>query len=222
MKLKAILVATSLLAVPTFASAQETTTSVYAGVTSDYLWRGATQSAGKESAFAGVDVTSGAFYLGAWAGGVDFGGEANIETDVYASFKPSLGPVALEFGILGYLYPQETALNTYEGKVAATYTLKNGLGMTGAVYYSPDVASTDTSSTYYEIGAALPLSGKIGTFSTAIGASAGKYDFEVGNDYDNVKVYFTATSEKGWGVEFGATDTDAQDPTGYVTLKKSF
>lgn len=226
MKLKTVLLAATLLAAPTFALADEgTETSVYFGVSSDYVWRGITQSDGAASAFAGVDLTSGPFYVGFYAASVDFNSDASLETDVMVAYKPKVGPVDLEFGLYGYLYPQEDNLNVWEGKLGASYTTKVGLGLGAAVYYSPEVGEGGPDSLYYEGSVSIPLSAKIGPFGLGLGAAAGYYDY--GNnqsyvDYSNYKVSLTASAENGWGVELGLTDTDIDDSRTYVTLKKAF
>ncbi len=223
MKLKTLLLAAVALSAPALAHADGTETSVYAGFSNDYIWRGVTQSNGDPSAFAGVDISSGPYYVGFYAAGVDFGGEANLETDIMAAYKPSLGPVDLEFGLYGYLYPQETDINVWEAKVGASYATKSGVGLTGAVYYSPEVGKGGPDSVYYEAGASFPLSAKVGPFDLGLGASVGYYDYSnTYDDYSNVKLSLTAATEKGWGVELGITDTDLADSRGYVTLKKTF
>lgn len=223
MKIKTLLLAAIAVSAPAMAFADPAETTAYAGFSNDYIWRGVTQSNGDPSAFAGIDITSGPFYVGFAAAGVDFGGDANLETDIMASYKPTLGPVALEFGVLGYLYPQETDLNVWEAKVGASYTTKLGVGLTGAVFYSPEVGKHGPDSLYYEAGVSLPLSTKVGPFSLGLGATAGYYDYsDTYEDYSNVKLSLTAATEKGWGVELGITDTDLADSRGYVTLKKTF
>lgn len=230
MKLKSILLATALVLAPQFASAQDGETSFYVGAVSDYVWRGVSQSDENPSAYLGVDYTKGSLYLGAWAGTVDWAlptENVSLETDLYASYKPSLGPVALEFGVLGYLYPEASELNVWEGKAAATFAAKSGVSVTGALYYSPEVGKDGPSSIYSEASIAVPLAVKTGPFSLSLGGAVGYYDYDgIFEDYTNYKVSLTAATEKGWAIEVGYTDTDTTgalyEGRGYIGLKKTF
>lgn len=53
-----------------------------AGVVSDYVFRGASQTGGNAALQGGVDVDWGAFYLGSWASNVDFGDDTDAEIDL--------------------------------------------------------------------------------------------------------------------------------------------
>src|SRR5688572_12702359 len=81
------------------------------GVTSDYVFRGFSQTAEDPTVQGGVDVTYKLFYVGVWASGVDFGRDAfnreigRAEVDIYAGIKPVLGPVTFDFGVIYYAYP---------------------------------------------------------------------------------------------------------------------
>ena len=113
-----------------------------AAVTTDYRYRGLSQSRGKPALSAGVDYShKSGFYLGAWAstikwikddgrkvGGVD-SGNANLEIDLFGGYK---GEIAKDFGydvgVLQYWYPSNkytnvsgTSANTTELYGALTY-----------------------------------------------------------------------------------------------------
>lgn len=87
------------------------TYSVNAAVTTDYIFRGISQSSENPAVSAGFDATYGIFYVGFWGSNVDFdnddlvGVDASVEMDVYAGIKPVVGPVTFDLGVIGYLYP---------------------------------------------------------------------------------------------------------------------
>ncbi len=60
-----------------------------AAVASDYVFRGVSQTESDPAVSAGVDVTQGLFYAGAWAGNVAFAGDADTdaEIDLYAGVR---------------------------------------------------------------------------------------------------------------------------------------
>jgi uncharacterized protein (TIGR02001 family) len=218
MNMKALLLASAaLLAVPAAASAQEVETSFNVGVTSDYVWRGVSQSDGNPALQAGFDLSSGIFYAGTWASNVDFGGDAEIEWDLYAGIKPTLGPVTFDFGILAYLYPQEDELNLWEGKAAATIASEGGASGTLAVFYSPEYGEDGPSTWYTEVSGSLPIAQQVGPFSLALAASVGFYTadenlFGLGDDYKNIRIALAGTTESGWMLEGAVTNTDLDLP----------
>jgi len=56
------------------------------GYSSDYMWRGATQSNGQSSFNANLEVESNGFFAGAWTGQVDFGDDASWERNLYLGY----------------------------------------------------------------------------------------------------------------------------------------
>lgn len=231
MKIKAILLASAaLLAFPAAAAAQEgPSASGNIALTSDYVWRGVSQSDEGPALQVGFDVADDLFYVGTWASNVDFGGDAELELDVYAGVKPTLGAITFDFGVLGYLYPQDTNLNTWEVKAAGTVAAESGLAATVSLFYSPEVGNDGPSSLYSELAVSAPIPGAtIGPFSLSVGASVGNYAFDnPGVDYTNWKVGITAATESGWAIEAAYTDTDLDgvataDGRGFLTLKRVF
>ena len=85
------------------------------GATTDYIWRGNTQSSGDASLSGGFDVDFGnGFALGTWVGSLgasddmvddDLQDSANYELDIYASYSTEIGGLPLEVGYIAYLYP---------------------------------------------------------------------------------------------------------------------
>src|SRR5947199_231476 len=73
--------------------------------TSDYLFRGLSQTSGDAAPSGGIDLTAGKFYLGTWESKVNFGATAAdpqnktaMEYDIYGGFRPTVGPIALDIG----------------------------------------------------------------------------------------------------------------------------
>jgi uncharacterized protein (TIGR02001 family) len=233
MNFKAILLATALVCgAPAVASAQEATTTVNFGAASSYQFRGVNQNVSDDvQVFAGADVSYGSFYIGGWASNVDFGSKANLEVDAYAGYKPKLGPVQLDFGVLGYFYPQEENLRIFEAKAAATIANEAGMSLTGSLFYSPEVGKDGPASLYSELSAAVPIPGaKIGPFAFSLNGAVGYYDYDTNPalpDYTNWKIGATASTESGWAVDLFYTDTDVSNNELYksktvVQLKKTF
>ncbi|MDP1526859.1 MAG: TorF family putative porin [Rhodocyclaceae bacterium] len=103
------------LASPMFAAAAEPTPvhsfSYNVGVTSDYLFRGVSQTHGKPALQGGIDYAhSSGLYVGAWASTItwvkDNFGKGSVELDLYGGYKGSItGDVGYDVGLIHYNYP---------------------------------------------------------------------------------------------------------------------
>jgi uncharacterized protein (TIGR02001 family) len=222
MKIKSMIVAS--LAAISFvapAMAQDATVSYNVGVASNYFFRGATQTLDDPQAFGGADISKGAFYAGTWFSNVDFGGDANLEVDLYGGYKTKVGAIDLDLGLLYYAYPGESDINVMEAKVAGTYAFKSGATLTGSYFYSPEYGKDGPATNYVELAGGLPLSAKVGPFGLTAVGSVGYYDL---GEYVNYKAAIAGAADKGWGLEVGVVGTDVEDsdPSAYVSLKKSF
>ncbi|GGO65673.1 TorF family putative porin [Bowmanella pacifica] len=78
------------------------------GVTSNYLWRGVTQSADGPSVSGGLDYShESGFYAGTWLGSIDWGNGNGVETDWYAGYSGEAGDFGYDLGYIYYAYPEE-------------------------------------------------------------------------------------------------------------------
>ena len=129
------------------------------GATSDYIFRGISQSRRDPALQAGVDMTYGIFYAGAWGSHVNFGSNldgplgtpgthiADIEVDFYAGIKPVLGPVTFDLGVIYYSYfggkdrgprfNQVREQDYVEGKLGASAVFVPNLTTGVTAFFSP-------------------------------------------------------------------------------------
>jgi uncharacterized protein (TIGR02001 family) len=132
------------------------------GVTSDYIFRGVSQSARNPAVQGGVDLTYGIAYAGLWASAVKFGDntpalpyKASAEVDLYAGIKPvfksSLGDFNFDLGAIYYAYPgaAETVrigaakfglqrLDYYEFKAGVNKDLWKDGNLATTIFFSPN------------------------------------------------------------------------------------
>ena len=112
------------------------------GYSSDYMWRGATQSAGASSLNAGIELDSNGFFVGAWVGEVDFGDEATQERDLYLGYNLGvMDNLDVQLGLIQYRYDKGDYDTVEEGFVKVRY---NNLKV---AYY----LDTDTENDYAHI-----------------------------------------------------------------------
>ena len=147
-----------------------------AGITSDYMFRGLDQSAGGVAGFGGADLTWGKVYLGTWVSHVDFSGDLHngnntlAEVDLYGGVRPTLGPVSLDLGVIGYVYPKAPdGSNENYVELKALGTITAGAFTPGiSVYYSPDNSFSTGHETYLEGNLAYTFKNKA-SISGAVG-----------------------------------------------------
>jgi uncharacterized protein (TIGR02001 family) len=125
------------------------------GATSDYVFRGISQTSNEPAIQGGADVAWGIVYAGVWASRVDFdeAPPANVEVDWYGGIKPTwnspFGTMNLDFGVIYYSYPGANPeggvpvptgdLNYVEFKAGYSWSALHPSLVTGTtVFYSPD------------------------------------------------------------------------------------
>ena len=111
-----------------------------AAIMSDYVWRGVTQSGHKPSVAAYFEPrynfnSNLQAYVGLSGESIKFANNAAAEIDFYGGIRPTIGPVAFDFGFWYYYYPGGTC---YVGNAACPSAIPNG-----------NVAKADAS--FYEV-----------------------------------------------------------------------
>jgi uncharacterized protein (TIGR02001 family) len=175
------------------------------GVTSDYVFRGYSQTTEDPAIFGGVDVTVGSFYAGAWASNVDFGDDTDAEFDIYGGYRTEASGFAVDVGVVGYLYVSQPAGADYdyaEFKAAASRAF-GPVTLGAAVYWSPDFFGADEEATYVEANAAFSPAAKW-TVSGAVGHQA----LDVNADYTtwNAGVAYAVSDNVAIDVRYHDTD----------------
>lgn len=198
----------------------DTDVSFNVGLATDYLFRGIDQTGyyDEGQAFGGIDATSGSFYAGAWVSNTGASPAQFIEYDLYAGWKPAVGPVTFDLGLIYYGYTDsdlggnESELSTYELKAGASF-VASGVTWGGAVYWTPNFSgdfdgSDDNGGFYYELNAAYTFENSA-TLSGAIGAvDVDDYAID-GYTTWNVGVSYPITEHLSIDGRYVDTDDDA-------------
>jgi len=217
---KALFAAAALAALAIAGSASATdfaggTLSYNIGVTSDYVFRGLSQTNGDAAIQGGIDYSHGIFYAGTWASNVSF---ADHELDLYAGVKPTLGKASFDFGVIHYDY-NDKAFNTTEVKAAASYPVYKGA--VGVAFYD-DVDYGKYF--YYEVNGSYPLTSKL-SVSGAIGEQT-----VLGDKYSTGNIGLTYAITPVFSIDARYSDTNFPETDLYksakprvsVTLKAAF
>jgi uncharacterized protein (TIGR02001 family) len=181
------------------AAAPESSLSFNVGATTDYRYRGISQSRLKPALQGGVDYADkSGFYVGAWGSTIkwikDVGGDSNVEIDLYGGYKGAMGDVAYDVGFLRYEYPSNklsTNANTNEIYGAATFgpaTLKYSHAISNLFGFADSKNSyyVDLSGTF-DLGSGYSLVPHVGYQSVKNNAtySYTDYSLTVGKDLGN-------------------------------------
>ena len=196
-------------------------TSANVALSSEYVWRGITQTDSDPAISGGLDVAhSSGLYAGVWASNVDFGDDASSEFDYYAGFASDIADTGFSYdlGAIYYDYPGASELD-YD--FTELYGSLSYSFLTAGVAYTVDAdnkAAEDN--VYYSLDATYD----IGMFSLAAGV--GYYDFDAGGEYTNYHVG-ASTELAGFGLDltYSAVDNDGEalggDDQFIFTISKS-
>ncbi len=173
--------------------------SVTGTLTSDYVFRGVSQSDEGPAAQISVDYANeNGFFVGVWASNVDFGDDADVEIDYYLGYAADKWDVS-------YVY------YTYQDDIDADYgeIILNGYfgAFTGTLGYAPDYANTDESVTYVSGAYDIELANDYGLTLQA-GYSIG--DDALGDDYLDYSATIAKTFN-GFDVSAAVISTDMDD-----------
>ncbi|UHQ21781.1 TorF family putative porin [Lysobacter sp. 5GHs7-4] len=142
-----------------------------AALTTDYVWRGSTQTQGDPAAQAGFKLASDSgFYASVWGSNVEFAPDthASSELDLSLGWTGKLAPDwALDLNVLHYRYPATTRdLNWTELNGSLTYADRYWL----ALGYSNEALGSRDGGLYTQIGARYPINPRL-----RVEAAAGYY-----------------------------------------------
>jgi uncharacterized protein (TIGR02001 family) len=147
---------------------------VGAGVVSDYLFRGVTQSNHKPSFGAYLEpryniTPTVQAYAGIAYNTIRFANDANSEIDFYGGIRPTIGKLALDLGLWYYYYPDGTCYNSsvagcraslangnvikkdvsfWEVYFKPTYNFSDSFAVGGNLFYTPSFLNSGADGTY--------------------------------------------------------------------------
>lgn len=152
-----------------------------AALTSDYVWRGTSQSNEDPAIQAGFKLAAGnGVYVQAWGSSVEFapGAGASTEVDLVLGWAGALGDsLALDVNLTRYWYPSAAADLDWTEAIATLTWRDRYWAQLG---HSNDALASGESGTYVQAGARWPL-----TNAVRIEAAAGHYLLDDAGGYDD-------------------------------------
>ena len=198
------------LILSSYASAVEISSNV--GLSSDYIWRGMTQTNGDMAVNGGFDLsTDNGFYFGTWASNAG-GANANysMELDIYIGFSGEMAEnMTYDVGYISVIYPGQDSADFEEAYI--------GFNIYGlSILYSD---GQNDGPSYSEIGYSVDAGP--GSFSISYGEyedtgdnSLVGYDWNIG-DYSLGFYYYDFEADPG-------NSNVSDDDGAYVSLSRSF
>ncbi len=196
MKMSKSLVVASVLAAGSLSSGAamaEVTANI--GATSNYMWRGITQTADGAAVSGGMDYAheSGA-YVGTWGSNTAFG---SPELDLYLGYAGEMSGIGYDVGYISYMYPNTSAADFSEVYVGASYEM-----------FSAKLShDSDNKNTYIEAAVDFDLGNDFG-----MGVHFGSNNSDGGTDFTDYSVsvskgdFSLALSDNSENVALGQSD----------------
>ncbi|MCL1142291.1 TorF family putative porin [Shewanella gaetbuli] len=195
------------------------------GATSNYLWRGQTQTDDSVAVQGGIDYGhESGFYVGGWASNVDFGDGTTYEADVYLGFGQELDSGFIyDISYLYYAYPDSD--DSYDfGEVSLTLGYKwFDVGYSTVVNADSDVsgAEDETDWNYLQANLTIPVSDTL-SVGLHYGYSSGDVVEDLNGDtYSDYNVSLSADTDIGT-VSFMVSSTDLDEDDAKVVLGYSY
>lgn len=199
------------------------------GATSNYLWRGVSQTGDDAAISGGVDWASDSgLYAGTWISNIDWGVGSGAEVDFYGGFGGEAGDFGYDLGGIYYYYPD----SDYEDSdFFELYLNGSWKFLSAGIAYTvwgdaDDDAPWSDGDLYYYLGASFDLAE-----TWSLGLTGGYYDFDTPSsagdiDYGHFQGDLTKSMDT-WG-DFTLTVSKAAEESGdddtkfLVSWSKSF
>jgi len=192
-------------------------TSASVAMTSDYVWRGYSNSNDLPAIQGSFDYGhASGFYAGTWGSNVDFG-DATVEIDIYAGYANEIGDTGISYDVsaLRYIYPGagESSWNEYTLAFGYSY-------FSASAAFTSDIYGSDEKATYYSVGFDYDL-----PMGIALSAGYGLYDFDDADATFSEGAPNSSTDYRiglstelvgfGWDLTYTDSDSDGEELNGH-------
>lgn len=176
--------------------------SANAAASSNYLWRGVTQTTNAAAVSGGIDYENASgFSVGTWASNADWAENMTYELDVYAAYANELdNGIGYSIGYIYYAYDSDAEADFSEVNFSLWY---DAYSITYNTLVDSDGGGDFGDDTYISADAAFEVSEGL-----ELALHIGRYDFDAGGDYVD---YGVSLSKNGFTFAVSDTDIDGAD-----------
>jgi len=143
--------------------------SANAAATSNYIWRGVTQSNDQAAVSGGVDFANSGFYAGVWASNLS---GSEYELDLYGGYSGEVSGFGYDVGIITYQYPVSSAGDFEELYFNGSYKMFS-FGLAYTVGEDASTGGFNKGDLYIHAGAEFEIKKDV-----TLGVTIGNYDFD--------------------------------------------
>lgn len=187
------------------ASGNQLELSATTAFTTDYVFRGISQTNQNPAVQGSLDAAYGMFYLGMWGSNIDFAD--SIEIDYYAGIAPTVGGFDLDIGVLWYTYPGASGTDIVEIKTGGSYTFGDAFTLGVTNYWG-----TDSDYDVLEVGGEYAFANQwFNFFDPSVSGVVGFQWADAGTDYTYWNVGLTLGFLDNWAADVRYWDTDLSD-----------
>ena len=172
------------------------------GATSNYVWRGATQTTNMGAISGGLDYSSDiGIYVGTWASDTTLGSQ---ELDLYGGYAAEFGGFGIDVGVISYTYPQTptgTDIDWTEVYVGLSYKM-----FSAQINNSSNALASGDDGLYVEVAADFDVAKDL-----TLGLHVGNYDFKdpASAGYEDYTDFSISLSKGEFSIYLSDTDLDA-------------
>jgi len=190
----------------TFSAEESSPINANVALSSNYIWRGQTQTLDEPALSGGFDyIHDSGFYFGIWGSNVDFGTNDNMELDYYGGHSGVAGEIGYDIGYISYTYPGGSSdfEEWYLGLDGSTGAVDLGLTYSFGVDSANDNIELSAGTNLGGVGATLTLGDydKSGQYTSVsfskeleeieLSVAWSEYDADAGSASDQNDVTFT-------------------------------
>ncbi|ODS00197.1 hypothetical protein AUC68_03595 [Methyloceanibacter methanicus] len=190
------------LALP--AQADELELSATTALTTDYVFRGISQTNQNPAIQGSLDAAYGIFYAGVWGSNITFAD--SLELDWYGGIASEWNGIGYDVGVIWYTYPGVSSTDYVEIKTGLSYGFTDNFTAGVTNYWSPDLKADAL-----EAGAEYTFGTIMNFFDPSVSGLIGWQWFDAGGDYTYWNVGLTLGFMENWAVDVRYWDTDISD-----------
>jgi uncharacterized protein (TIGR02001 family) len=163
--------------------------------TSNYVWRGMTQTNNSPAIQGGFDVEMSGVYAGVWGSNISWtnDNESSFEADIYAGYAGEAAGIGYDLGYITYTYANVSDANNFdEVYLGLSKDFGSGFGVSGMYSKGVKVPTGGTKIDDWTVGATAGLGMDVGLalnygdydtvgtrYSVGLSKSFGKFDVDV-------------------------------------------
>lgn len=145
-------------------------------ITTNYVWRGMTQTKDSPAVQGGVDLDYKGLYVGVWGSNVNFSTDVSVELDFYGGYASEIAGIGFDIGFIEYAYPKDFDASNFGEAYVGLSKDWDKFGVSAKYSFGVETNTLDPED-YVEVGATAVL-----PYDVELAVGYGDYD-KTGSNY---------------------------------------